>query len=382
MRLLLFLLIFLATLRSYYFYGLGTSIDNLALFVAFIVAVVLRIGTRPLPKEALLLSFVVLIALFGGFAITLFTSAPLKLATPAAIAVFLVCGLIATKLMERTEWRFGVEQAIRATLLIHAVFLMTQLLVTYVLGVHLDFLVVVTGEESRNFGGSGYNFGLGSMYRPSGLTNEPGTYAAYILPLIALQLTIRRYRVDRVILLSLLSVLATFSSQGIAGAILIIMVVLYNNRGPYTAIALPIFGIVGFLTASVAIWERIFLKDEYQDLSVTNRIDSTQQAFSQMLGNGFIEPTIGIADSTTIVYWWWYCGLFAVPLLLFFAWLGLKYFRFLGLLFLILFTSKVPAAAPMYWLLIGLGVGMALAVKKQTKVRSDFTGVPIRSVLS
>ena len=334
------------------------------------MAVLYPSTTRNLPREALWLMFGVTFAVIGGLLVTIFdTSGTTKLDTPFGILVFAVCGLFASASIARPEWRDDITAAIRLTILIHALFLFVQLAAMWVFGEQINFHEYVTGEPSRNVGGSLDNLGLGFFFRPSGLLNEPGTYAAWLLPLTTLYLVLRRYRADWVLFVALLSVFATFSSQGVVSALIVAGVILYFNRGWYSTILFPAVGMVAFITISASIWQRFVLADEFADYSANDRIMSMQQAFSTVWGNGFLFPTIDIADSTTLVYWWWYCGIFAAPLLLTFALLGFRNWRSLALMFLLLFTSKVPASAPLYWIIIGMGLGVAKLEDKPFKKR-------------
>ena len=81
---------------------------------------------------------------------------------------------------------FSLENTIRWFLYIHLFFFYTQLLGYYLFGIELDFLVKVTGEKQRVFGGTFNLPYLNKFIRPSGLYQEPGTYVTFLAPLIAL----------------------------------------------------------------------------------------------------------------------------------------------------------------------------------------------------
>jgi len=356
----LFGIVFLSTLRSWYFLGAGFSADNFALGGFALLVLFWPRVLRSIPRTSLWVAAGVLVALVGGVAVTFMAESDLiKIATPLSIAVFSLCGVLASGLASQRRWVPAIESALKYTVIIHAAFLFTQLLARVVLDQQIDFHVLVTGEQSRNEGGAADNLGVGVYYRPSGLLNEPGTYAAWILPLIALYITIRNYRSDWVTVIGLLSVFATFSSHGGIAAAVVASVLLYKNRGWYSSVALPVFGIAAFAALYFAVWKRFIVAGYLADESAMIRLASFESTFTTVMGNGFLFPTVAIAENTTILYWWWYCGIWCAPLLVVFGFLALKNWRDLALVFFVLLSSKVPASAPFYWLVIGLGLGLA-----------------------
>ena len=75
---------------------------------------------------------------------------------------------------------------IRHFLIIHLSFFYIQFLAHYVLNVQIDYIFFITGEEQRTLSDNFISGLTGDFIRPSGLFIEPGTYAAFIAPFIAL----------------------------------------------------------------------------------------------------------------------------------------------------------------------------------------------------
>jgi hypothetical protein len=68
---------------------------------------------------------------------------------------------------------------------LHLIFFFIQLLSYFLLDYRIDFVVGLTGEESRNLSGQILTIFGKTKFRPSGLFVEPGTYSVYIAPLLA-----------------------------------------------------------------------------------------------------------------------------------------------------------------------------------------------------
>lgn len=79
-----------------------------------------------------------------------------------------------------------VEDAVRTYLKFHISFFYLQFFLYYFAGITVDFLAPITGEEQRMFGGS-FSFPLIDRFmRAAGLFSEPGTYATFVAPFVAL----------------------------------------------------------------------------------------------------------------------------------------------------------------------------------------------------
>ena len=100
--------------------------------------------------------------------------------------------------------------ALQKVLVTHLVFFYLQLIAFYLLGYQIDYLFIITGENSRNTA-----FGvISEFFRPSGLLNEPATYSLFIFAFSLFYFLIKK-QVDCLLVLAILSLLLTFSASGI-----------------------------------------------------------------------------------------------------------------------------------------------------------------------
>jgi hypothetical protein len=109
------------------------------------------------------------------------------------------------------------EKAISITLIVHVVFFYIQFVSFYLFGFHINFLQMITGEESRVEG-----FGvLTGLIRSSGLCNEPASYSLFVSLLSFFLISIKK-RLNVLIVFALLSCMFSLSISGILFAFLII----------------------------------------------------------------------------------------------------------------------------------------------------------------
>jgi hypothetical protein len=361
---LIFLLIFVSTLRAWYFSGLGVSIDNAVLLVAVFLFILYPRYFKSISTESAAILMAVGIAVIWTLWYTIFVSdGSVKILTMLAIVLFSLTGILFSGSINESDIEDEVKTAIKWALLLHSMFLFIQFVAMIGFGVQLDYLYHITGEESRVIGGASDNIGIGFMFRPSGLHNEPGTYSSIILCLLVVYLLFRDYTIDYVAVLSIISVLMTFSSQGVLSVMVVIFVLsIYNFRSRlYVMFLFPVFTAVGYIVLNESIFMRFFNVETLQDNSFSTRLNTLDRAFSSIWGNGFVVPNVAVADSTSVVYWWWYAGFFSLPFLGLLLFYSYKYWRKIALPLFILLTSKVSGSYPIFWLLIGLSISFCQA---------------------
>jgi len=177
-----FLWLFLATLQSFYFYELGLALPPfLSSMMAAIGCIVLSqmrlrkdliILVRPIGYLLFYIAFLGSISLInssGDFYLSRFFALPLYLSS-ALFFLFLAVN----------DWE-RLAKLLKTILWIHLFCFYTQVVSHYGFGFVIDFLSPFTGESQRVIGGN-YEHNLaggGVLLRPSGLFNEPGTYACY-----------------------------------------------------------------------------------------------------------------------------------------------------------------------------------------------------------
>jgi hypothetical protein len=96
--------------------------------------------------------------------------------------VLITAALVAGALFRRIP----LENLVQFYLVVHVAFFFLQFITYYATGYAIDYLAPVTGEEQRMFGGT-FTFSIVDRFmRAAGLFNEPGTYAIFIAPFVAL----------------------------------------------------------------------------------------------------------------------------------------------------------------------------------------------------
>lgn len=137
---------------------------------------------------------------------------------------------------------FGVERLVFYLLVAHVGFFYFQFIAYYVFSFPFDPFKLVVGYQQSGWGGTFEHEILGGFIRFGGLFNEPGTYANYISPLIALFATLngKARKIHPVVALGLLSVVLTFSVFGLVFSLFILAFVLRNKLIFFIPILLPI----------------------------------------------------------------------------------------------------------------------------------------------
>ncbi len=115
------------------------------------------------------------------------------------------------------------EYILRPILIIHLAFIYSQFILNYAFGLTWDPLYFFSGINQSGWGGSLENNIIGHFKRFGGLYNEPGTYATFIAPLIALfGMEKNRSTLDKTIYISgIISLILTFSIFALIFSIII-----------------------------------------------------------------------------------------------------------------------------------------------------------------
>ena len=112
-----------------------------------------------------------------------------------------------------------VEYALRKVIIFHLFFFIIQTITFYLTGNLINFLLYITGEESRNIA---YGL-LTGLIRPSGLFNEPASYVTFIGPSL-LFLILYNKKLGLFELITLGSILLTLSASGVIISIYILAI--------------------------------------------------------------------------------------------------------------------------------------------------------------
>lgn len=173
------------SLHNYYFYNI--SLPLISVVCLFIMADILFFASLEkgirLPKNSavgvalgyvLILGWSIIGLLFYGDS----PDAKRFMAFPVVIMAALVAGALFR--------RIPLENLVRFYLVVHVSFFFLQFISYYATGYAIDYLAPVTGEEQRMFGGS-FTFPIIDRFiRAAGLFNEPGAYAIFVAPFVAL----------------------------------------------------------------------------------------------------------------------------------------------------------------------------------------------------
>ena len=197
-----FVLLFIS-LQSYYF-----PVIKLAIFppLGFILLLIInhKVEKKYLIPLLLILLIFFISLLIGFVNNNFFIYAPTLLGT--LLGPFLLFLFIKVK----HDNYYKLFIALQKVIFTHLIFFYTQLIAFYIFGYQIDFLYIVTGENSRNDA-----FGIISdFFRPSGLLNEPATYSLFIFAFSIFYFLIKK-KIDLLLLLAILSLILTFSASGI-----------------------------------------------------------------------------------------------------------------------------------------------------------------------
>lgn len=154
----------------------------------------------------------------------------------------------------------NIPYLIKFYLLIHIAFFYLQFFAHYLFNIPIDFLVNITGEEQRVFGGS-FELPISSSFmRASGLFNEPGTYVTFIAPFIALfgRWSKSFSKADFLIYFSsLLTLFLSFSVFGfVFGSFILVFASFFSK-----IVRLTISGLVSFFLVIPYLTYRFFLQE-------------------------------------------------------------------------------------------------------------------------
>lgn len=282
MALLLKLLFIGVSLQSYYFYSIGLPlISIISLFAMGSILVIdsLVKGFR-LPNNAstgIAVGYMVIL-LWSLIGLLFYGENPdLKRLLAFMVVIFGV--IVAVRLV----CYITLEKLIRVYLQVHVIFFFIQFIVYYTTGYGIDFLVPFTNENQRIYSDSGtYTFPiLDGFMRASGLFNEPGTYATFVAPFVALFARWYRNTTSNKCLfwVALSSLFLSFSVFGIVFGGLILMFS-KNVRGVYrlggiismTILVAPVMYYRFILRPSSGLdtgleFRRVFIEESFKFLS-------------------------------------------------------------------------------------------------------------------
>ncbi len=172
---------FLVTLDSFYFYEINVALPPVLagimsfFLLPFIFGKIAKTELLKLKYLLILFCYVIFFGLLNSFSSN-------NLYYSRFLALFLFSSVALTTLYFSANYGELFYNSIVKVLCLHLIAFYLQVASHYFGFGYIDYLYFFTGESQRAFGGS-YNsdfFGAAGFIRPTGLFNEPGTYATVI----------------------------------------------------------------------------------------------------------------------------------------------------------------------------------------------------------
>lgn len=147
-----------------------------------------------------------------------------------------------------------VHSVVKLVLYLHLILIIMQLCLYIFFGFYFDFVEPFTGEVSRN------DFFLNSYreigyIRPTGFFVEPSTFTASVICLLAIHIIHNDFEFDKLIVISLVTIIISFSTVGILAALLLTCLLLIISFRRYFKLILSVAFV---LLCSSAIWHEVF----------------------------------------------------------------------------------------------------------------------------
>ena len=201
-----FFIIFFTTLHSFYFYNISLApFPVLAVFLSLFG----KLNKKNIYFSFLYLFFFLFTSIIGFF------QAGSSFYFNSFLGVVLgplFFGLFLSIIKDRQK---DLVDSIELVLVVHLFAFFLQYFVFYFFNYKIDYLVLITGEESRI---DGYGV-LTDLVRSSGLFNEPASYSLYI-GFFSIILLIYNRKINPILFFSFISCLISFSVSGILYAFL------------------------------------------------------------------------------------------------------------------------------------------------------------------
>jgi hypothetical protein len=356
--------IMISTLSSYYLYNIGIGLNHMAIIALLLFALVSR--SINYSKRLTATITLVFTSIFFSLISSLMNAneGSLNIATPLSIIIYVFGAANMISYIFKYIKISHINNAIAVIIILHAFFLTMQFVSWHALSIRIDYIQWFNGENSRNIGG----YYKGSiLYRPSGLFNEPGTYAAYAISLLIMYIVMKGRNLA-IYVISIMSIIFCLSFQGILSVITILSIMYYNRKkygdgennksrkifkGAGIIFTAVLAIIIGFdvmserffdaNTIDTSLAQRLFVLDEMQKIPI--------------FGFGLTSvPTLGTGN-TLFLYLYSYMGILSViPILA--AVISLRRHMRLLLFTLLFFTTKIVPTEPFFWIFLFLMIMM------------------------
>jgi hypothetical protein len=258
---------------DFYFQGIGRPFDYLVLALTTLYLVrnyrsySARVAISSFALIFLMLPWLLIGALQGH----------LLIASAMSAGALLVFPGVKLYVMQNPQ---SVDSGLKITTKIILLFFFIQFFVYYISKTYIDFHSMVGSISSR-----GLNIGL-SLFRPSGIYQEPNSYCVALYCLLAARVIVFRAK-DWTVIVGLVSMMISQSLWGVVGAIILSYLIYGAKRWGYT--------LLGILTLSSIVLNLLdFSFSDLVDASFTlNRIATIDEDASRDGRLGSIENYLG-----------------------------------------------------------------------------------------
>ena len=376
---------FLISLQSLYFYQFSLPLYSIAgVFILASRAVLQVFAQRNRAINGIpgYFSALIFAPLFVLFLSLLAFSFQLKAETPRVFVFFVVFLIPLSYAVLSSE--IDPHKITSYLVVFHSSVFIFQFILFFGLGIDFDPVDLLSDVTQRGWGGSLNHNALGAFRRLGGMYSEPGTYATYIAPLIAILFSYgERSKIENYTIgLGIITLVLSFSIFAWVFCLIIASFMISTSLKRLLAIS-AVF--------PAAVWIALpyiryrFLdtsrSDEFSGISFREQIiDSTFIFLSDGLdnlvfGNGLLTTEVpfdyvgAINDAGLIFFLLFSCGLAGTFYFIFLiSKISLRFGIHGVAIGLIILSSKIYIFAPMFWLILVLATH--LGWKKHTKAVS------------
>lgn len=282
--------VFISSLHSFYSYTLTFPVVSVVgVFGCAILMLVANISKIDISiaRAAFSLIFFYILALFWSVLAVVFYNDDVKIDRVMGFIAVVISTFVFSLVLSKLSAKFLLSSILAA----HAIFFYTQFVLYYGFSISLDPLELVMGYKQSGWGGSFEHEILGDFVRFGGLYNEPGTYATFMAPLLALFARYRNFsRMSMLIFWgSYISLILTFSVFAFLFVIIITLFVFRQRAILTTAFIAPI---IFMIVLPYIEYRFITFSSAGHDSGINSRIDFINN-IAEYLSYGPVELLLG-----------------------------------------------------------------------------------------
>ena len=248
--------------------------------------------------------------------------------------------------------------------IIHSTVLFCQFGLFYFFNVDFDPVYLLSDVKQGGWGGMQEHDILGRFRRLGGLYSEPGTYANFVAPLVAiLILKGHSENTNKVAFLGAISIFFTFSIFGWIYLLVLIALKLFHSKWKSFFIFMVTFGAI-VLAMPYLIFRFTGFRSDASTASRLANLDAilqinTESTSNFLLGSGLLTSKIpfelfgAINDVGLLFYLFLTAGFFGVLIVVFTVFDACRRLQMPGMAIgILLLSSKISIFAPMFWMIL------------------------------